>query len=112
MDALAGARGAAMTQQPTDQPDVLAQILDYANRANPYPLYAQLRETPVLLAPNGSYVISNHGRVIRTITAPGMTDSTPSTSGSARMRDANSGSCHTASVAARITSTAALTSAS
>ena len=28
-------------------PSVFAQILDYANRANPYPLYAELRKTPV-----------------------------------------------------------------
>ena len=32
----------------TDQTDLLARILDYANRANPYPLYAELRKTPVL----------------------------------------------------------------
>jgi hypothetical protein len=26
------------------QTDLLAQILDHANRANPYPLYAELRK--------------------------------------------------------------------
>src|SRR3954454_4052687 len=56
MDAHAGAGGTAMT----DQRHLLAQILDYSNRANPYPLYAELRKTPVLRAPNGSYVISTY----------------------------------------------------
>ena len=50
-----------MTEQTTTaQPGLLAQILDYANRANPYPLFAQLRETPVLRVPNGSYVVSTY----------------------------------------------------
>ena len=53
-----------MTQQTTtSQPGVLAQILDYANRANPYPLYAQLRKTPVFRAPNGSYVVSTYREI-------------------------------------------------
>src|SRR3954454_17987648 len=56
MDAHAGAGGTAMT----DQRHLLAQILDYSNRANPYPLYAELRKTPVLRAPNGSYVVSTY----------------------------------------------------
>ena len=53
-----------MTEQTTtSQPGVLAQILDYANRANPYPLYAKLRETPVFRAPNGSYVVSTYREI-------------------------------------------------
>ena len=48
----------------TDQTDVLARILDYANRANPYPLYAELRETPILRAPNGSYVVSTYREIM------------------------------------------------
>ena len=53
-----------MTEQTTTgQPGVLAQILDYANRANPYPLYAKLRETPVFRAPNGSYVVSTYREI-------------------------------------------------
>jgi cytochrome P450 len=64
MDAHAGARGAAMTNQMSDQTDLLAQILDYANRANPYPLYAQLRTTPVWRAPNGSYVVSTYREIM------------------------------------------------
>ena len=53
-----------MTEQTTPaQPGLLGRILDYANRANPYPLFAQLRETPVLLAPNGSYVVSTYREI-------------------------------------------------
>ena len=52
--------GAAMTNQT----DLLTQILDYANRANPYPLYAELRKTPVLRAPTGSYVISTYREIM------------------------------------------------
>jgi len=47
----------------TSQPGLLTQILDYANRANPYPLYAQLRKTPVFRAPNGAYVVSTYREI-------------------------------------------------
>jgi cytochrome P450 len=54
-----------MTEQTTaGRPGVLAQILDYSNRANPYPLYAKLRETPVFRAPNGSYVVSTYREIM------------------------------------------------
>ena len=33
---------------------VFDQILDFGNRANPYPLYAELRRTPVSRADDGS----------------------------------------------------------
>ena len=52
------------------QPDLLAQILDYANRANPYPLYTELRQTPVLHAQDGSYVISTYREVTALIHDP------------------------------------------
>ncbi|MDJ0385595.1 cytochrome P450 [Streptomyces sp. G-G2] len=39
---------------------ILSQILDYANRANPYPLYERLRETPVFHDGEGPYVISTY----------------------------------------------------
>jgi cytochrome P450 len=34
------------------------RVVDPANRANPYPLYAELRRTPVSLQDDGTYVIS------------------------------------------------------
>ncbi|MET9466450.1 cytochrome P450 [Streptomyces sp. NPDC006544] len=39
---------------------ILSQILDYANRANPYPLYEELRRTPVFQDGTGPYVISTY----------------------------------------------------
>jgi cytochrome P450 len=52
------------------QKDLYAQILDYANRANPYPLYAELRKTPVLHAQDGSYVVSTYREVTALIHDP------------------------------------------
>jgi cytochrome P450 len=43
---------------------VFAQILDYANRADPYPLYAELRMTPVARQDDGSYVVSTYREIV------------------------------------------------
>ncbi|MGW0996362.1 cytochrome P450 [Streptomyces sp. NPDC002523] len=43
------------------QASLARQIVDYANRANPYPLYAELRKTPVLHEEeDGPYIISSY----------------------------------------------------
>jgi cytochrome P450 len=42
---------------------LLHQILDYANRANPYPLYEELRKTPVHHEGDGPYVISTYHEI-------------------------------------------------
>lgn len=42
------------------RPSVFEQILDFANRADPYPLYAELRKTPVMRQQDGSYVVSTY----------------------------------------------------
>ncbi|WP_225805522.1 cytochrome P450 [Streptomyces sp. NK15101] len=39
---------------------LLHQILDYANRADPYPIYEELRKTPVHHTGDGPYVISTY----------------------------------------------------
>jgi cytochrome P450 len=52
------------------QGDLYAQILDYANRADPYPLYGKLRQTPVLRAQDGSYVVSTYREVLALIHDP------------------------------------------
>ncbi|MCD2462135.1 cytochrome P450 [Streptomyces sp. MBT42] len=39
---------------------LLHQILDYANRADPYPIYEELRRTPVHHEADGPYVISTY----------------------------------------------------
>jgi cytochrome P450 len=41
------------------------QALRYANRANPYPFYDQLRKTPVSREPDGSYVVSTYREVVQ-----------------------------------------------
>ena len=40
------------------------QVLRYANRANPYPFYAELRKTPVARQPDGTYVVSTYREVV------------------------------------------------
>ncbi|PBC63912.1 cytochrome [Streptomyces sp. Tue6028] len=50
----------------TETPGILQRIFDYSARADPYPLYAELRETPVARQEDGSYVISTY-REIRDI---------------------------------------------
>ncbi|CAL9613296.1 Cytochrome P450 monooxygenase PikC [Streptomyces sp. enrichment culture] len=42
---------------------ILSQILDYANRANPYPLYEELRRTPVFHDGEGPYVVSTYHEI-------------------------------------------------
>ena len=46
-------------------PDTIlfAQVLDQVNRANPYPLYAQLRETPVVREDDGTYIVSTYAEI-------------------------------------------------
>ncbi|MFD9002443.1 cytochrome P450 [Streptomyces sp. NPDC059582] len=41
-------------------PAILRQIIDYDHRANPYPLYAELRKTPVYHEEDGPFVISGY----------------------------------------------------
>jgi cytochrome P450 len=52
-----------MTQATVDQGDLFAQVLDPANRPDPYPLYARLRESPVSLQDDGTYVVSTHAEI-------------------------------------------------
>src|SRR5258708_4212121 len=49
---------------------VFDQILDYTNRANPYPLYAELRPTPVSRADGGSYVVSTSREIVALLHDP------------------------------------------
>ncbi|GHE43734.1 cytochrome P450 [Streptosporangium violaceochromogenes] len=45
------------------QATLLQQILDYANRADPYPLYAELRRTPVTRQEGGVYAVSTYWEI-------------------------------------------------
>ncbi|MFE5585541.1 cytochrome P450 [Kitasatospora sp. NPDC056531] len=42
---------------------LLQQITDYANRADPYPFYAELRKTPVARQDDGSYLVGGYYQV-------------------------------------------------
>ena len=46
------------------------RILDHANRADPYPLYAELRETPVCPQDDGSYVVSTYREIVALLHDP------------------------------------------
>ena len=46
------------------------QILDPANRANPYPLYAELRKTPVVREDDGTYVVSTYREIVTLLHDP------------------------------------------
>ena len=49
--------------QTINKAKLYAQILNPASRANPYPLYAQLRETPVSRQEDGTYVVSTYKEI-------------------------------------------------
>src|SRR5258708_22704125 len=46
------------------QATIFEQILDPASRANPYPLYAELRKTPVARQPDSSYLVSTYREIV------------------------------------------------
>ncbi|WP_340373968.1 cytochrome P450 [Streptomyces sp. SS7] len=45
-------------------PSPLHRILDYANRADPYPIYEELRRTPVYHEGEGPYVVSTYHEIL------------------------------------------------
>jgi cytochrome P450 len=54
---------------------ILRHIFDYANRANPYPLWAQLRQTPVCWQEDGpdeagTYVVSSYREIVALLHDP------------------------------------------
>lgn len=49
---------------------VFQQILDYANRADPWPLYAELRKTPVVREDDGTYVVSRYRDIVALLHDP------------------------------------------
>ena len=61
-----------MTDTATTAAEIFARVLDPANRANPYPLYAQLRETPVSLLDDGFYGISRYADIMAMLHDPRM----------------------------------------
>jgi cytochrome P450 len=59
-----------MIQTPIPPGRLFDQVLDPANRANPYPLYARLRETPVSLQADGTYVVSTYREISQLLHDP------------------------------------------
>ncbi|MGY6026576.1 cytochrome P450 [Streptomyces spinosirectus] len=60
----------------TQPPDTLRRILDYSSRADPYPLYAELRKTPVARQEDGSYVISTYREIADILHNPHLSSDT------------------------------------
>jgi cytochrome P450 len=52
------------------QPSIYQQVLDPAHRANPYPLYAELRKTPVTREADGTYVVSTYNEIFALLHDP------------------------------------------
>jgi cytochrome P450 len=52
------------------QSSIFEQILDQAHRADPYPLYADLRKTPVARQADGSYVVSTYSEIVSLLHDP------------------------------------------
>lgn len=46
------------------------QALRYANRADPYPFYEELRKTPVARQPDGTYVVSTYREIVALLHDP------------------------------------------
>ncbi|WP_019904173.1 cytochrome P450 [Methylobacterium sp. 77] len=51
-------------------------VKDEANRADPYPLYARLRETPVSRQDDGTYVVSTHAAITSLLHDPRISSET------------------------------------
>jgi cytochrome P450 len=52
------------------QTSIWQQILDHSHRADPYPLYAELRKTPVVRVEDGSYVVSTYREIVALVHDP------------------------------------------
>jgi cytochrome P450 len=47
----------------TTHENLLNQVLDYTNRADPYPIYARMREHPVFVQDDGRYIVSTYTEI-------------------------------------------------
>ncbi|GAA1495541.1 cytochrome P450 [Paeniglutamicibacter kerguelensis] len=46
------------------------QVLDYSHRPNPYPLYQEMRKTPVSQLPDGAYLVSTYAEIVSLLHDP------------------------------------------
>ena len=61
-----------MLQATETAADLFTQILDPANRPNPYPLYARLRETPIAPLADGFFAVSSYAAISSLLHDPRM----------------------------------------
>jgi cytochrome P450 len=61
-----------MPQLTETAADLFTQILDPVNRPNPYPLYARLRETPVVPLADGFFAVSSYADIAALLHDPRM----------------------------------------
>src|SRR5215216_6169450 len=61
-----------MTQVTETAAELFAQILDPANRPDPYSLYARLRETPVAPLADGFFAVSRYAEIAALLHDPRM----------------------------------------
>ncbi|HTK05744.1 MAG TPA: cytochrome P450 [Ktedonobacteraceae bacterium] len=54
------------------QKNLLDQVFDYANRANPYPIYEKMREHPVIVQDDGRYIVSSYAEISALLQDPRM----------------------------------------
>jgi cytochrome P450 len=74
-----------MTQNYTHN-KLFEQILNPANRHNPYPYYAQLRQTPISQQEDGTYVVSTYREIEALLYDPRIsTDERKSTRGAGEL---------------------------
>jgi cytochrome P450 len=65
-------------------PSIFEQIIDYASRADPWPLYRELRETPVLRQADGSYLVSRYQDIVALLHDPRISSHGPGAPGIVR----------------------------
>src|SRR5258708_19008956 len=59
-----------MNPVKTSMASLFEQLLDPANRPNPYPLYEQMRETPVAPLDENYYIVSTYNEILALLHNP------------------------------------------
>jgi cytochrome P450 len=49
---------------------LMDQVFDFENRQDPYPLFAEMRKTPVAQQPDGTYVVSGYEQIVALLHDP------------------------------------------
>jgi cytochrome P450 len=62
-------------------PSTFEQIIDYASRADPWPLYRELRKTPVQRQADGSYLVSRYQDIVALLHDPRISSRGPGAPG-------------------------------